>query len=29
MDFIGGMLLGGMITLFAILLCAAGKDDDK
>lgn len=29
MDFIGGMIIGGVAMLFAILLCASGKDDDK
>ena len=29
MDFIGGMIIGGVITFFAIALITAGKDDDK
>lgn len=29
MNFIGGMIIGGAATLFVILLCASGKDDDK
>ena len=28
-DFIGGMIIGGVITFFAIALITAGKDDDK
>ena len=29
MDFIGGMIIGGVITFFAFAICSAGKDDDK
>ena len=29
MDFIGGMIIGGVITFFAIALITVGKDDDK
>lgn len=29
MDFIGGMILGGVITFFAMALVTAGKDDDE
>ena len=29
MNFIGGMIIGGVITFFAIALITAGKDDDK
>ena len=29
MDFIGGMIIGGVIGFFAAALFAAGKDDDK
>ena len=29
MDFIGGLIIGGVITFFAIALITAGKDDDK
>ena len=28
-DFIGGMILGGVITFFAMALITAGKGDDK
>lgn len=28
-DFIGGMILGGVITFFAIALITAGKDDRR
>ena len=28
-DFIGGMILGGVITFFAVALITAGKDDDN
>ena len=28
-DFIGGMIIGGVITFFAIALITAGKDDDN
>ena len=28
-DFIGGMIIGGAITFFAMALITAGKDDDK
>lgn len=27
MDFIGGMILGGVITFFAMAIFSAGKDD--
>lgn len=27
MDFIGGMIIGGVIGFFAAAFCAAGKDD--
>lgn len=29
MDFIGGMIIGGAITFFAMALIAARKDDDE
>ncbi len=29
MDFIGGMILGGVITFFAMAIFSAGKDDDE
>lgn len=29
MDFIGGMIIGGVVMFFAMALCASGKDDDK
>ena len=29
MDFIGGMIIGGVIGFFAAALFAAGKGDDK
>lgn len=29
MDFIGGMIIGGAATLFAMAIFSAGKDDDK
>ncbi len=29
MDFIGGMIIGGVIGIFAMALITAGKDDDK
>lgn len=29
MDFIGGMIIGGVITFFAVALITAGKDDNK
>lgn len=29
MDFIGGMVIGAIVTLFTMSLCVAGKDDDK
>ena len=29
MDFIGGMIIGSVITFFAMALVTAGKDDDK
>lgn len=29
MNFIGGMVIGALITLFTMALCASGKDDDK
>lgn len=29
MQFIGGMVIGAIVALFIIALCAAGKDDDK
>ena len=28
-DFIGGMIIGGVIGFFAAAFCAAGKDDDE
>lgn len=28
-DFIGGMIIGGVIGIFAMALITAGKDDDK
>lgn len=28
-DFIGGMILGGVITFFAMAIFSAGKDDDE
>ena len=29
MDFIGGTIIGGAATLFAMAIFSAGKDDDK
>ena len=29
MNFIGGMIIGGVITFFAMAIFSAGKDDDK
>ena len=29
MDFIGGMIIGGVIAFFAMALITAGKGDDK
>lgn len=29
MDFIGGMIIGGVIGIFAMALITAGKDDDN
>ena len=29
MQFIGGMIIGGVIAFFAMALITAGKDDDK
>ena len=29
MDFIGGMIIGGVIGFFAAALVTVGKDDDK
>lgn len=29
MDFIGGMIIGGVIGFFAAALVTAGKDDDE
>ena len=29
MDFIGGLVIGGVIMFFAIAIFSAGKDDDK
>lgn len=29
MDFIGGMIIGGVIAFFAAALVTVGKDDDK
>ena len=29
MDFIGGLIIGGVITFFAMAVFSAGKDDDK
>ena len=29
MDFIGGMIIVGVITFFAMAIFSAGKDDDK
>ena len=29
MDFIGGMIIGGVITFFAMAIFSAGKDDRK
>lgn len=29
MEFLGGMILGGVITFFAMAIFSAGKDDDK
>ena len=29
MDFIGGMIIGSVITFFAMAIFSAGKDDDK
>ena len=28
-DFIGGMIIGGVIGIFAMALITAGKDDDE
>ena len=28
-DFIGGMIIGGVITFFAMALITAGKDDEN
>ena len=28
-DFIGGMIIGGVIAFFAMALITAGKDDDE
>ena len=27
MDFIGGMIIGGVVTFFVMVLCSSGKDD--
>ena len=29
MDFINGLIIGGVIGFFAAAFCAAGKDDDE
>ena len=29
MDFMGGLIIGGVIGIFAMALITAGKDDDK
>jgi hypothetical protein len=29
MELIGGMILGGVIAFFAMVLCSSEKDDDK
>ena len=29
MDFIGGLIIGGVITFFVMAIFSAGKDDDK
>ena len=29
MDLIGGMIIGGVITFFAMAIFSAGKDDDN
>ena len=29
MNFIGGLIIGGVITFFAMAIFSAGKDDDK
>ena len=29
MEFLGGMIIGGVITFFAMAIFSAGKDDDK
>lgn len=29
MDFIGGMIIGGVITFFAMKIFSGGKDDDE
>lgn len=29
MDFIGGMIIGGVITFFAMTIFSVGKDDDE
>jgi len=29
MDFIGGLIIGGVIAFFAMALITAGKDDDE